>query len=207
MQRYLFPVFVVLTIGISVGFALPMLLAAALVAAAVQRLYLRRFRRKNLCWSVALAPEGPDAKVLATAICEAVDTALSLGKRIALRISIPKNAQNIRFSLRAAKPMDLVVEQAGARPRALCIGKRWIPDLPIPLALPMPGHVVLSFRPAESARVRVELAEPSRIPVPVCISLLFAAICGYAFGVPLVAAVCVSVCIGLLWLPKTKFCC
>jgi hypothetical protein len=206
MQRFLFPVFVVLAAGLTMNFALPALLIAAVTAIAAQRIYLHRFHRTSF-WSAVLDPAKPDGNILAAAIREAVRTVQSLDKPIILRLIIPESPQNIRFALRMAKPMDLVLEQAGTRPRALGIGTQWIPDFPIPLALPAPSRIALLFRPTESGRVHIEIADPFSIPVPACISLLFAAICGGVLGVPLIAAVCVSVCIGLLWLPRMKFCC
>jgi hypothetical protein len=150
-------------------------LAAALAAAAAA--WLLRPPPAPAEGYATLDPCKPEPAVLMQAIRQAVRRAKQEERAVSLRLTAQARGGRA-LALDLTREGDLALVGAPRR-AALGLPGVWLPDHPLPLALPAAGSLTLLLEPCEGGRVRAASAAPRRLRARgwAALALLAAAAC------------------------------
>jgi len=139
--------------GLAAGERLDVFLAAGLAAASAAWLsHLRTATIPRIF--VTLDPQRPDPALLMRAFHEAFDHLRKKRSPVLLRLAIflPAEHPSMTIDLNRQGDAELVV---GMKKTALNLPGAWLPDHPLPLALPRAGSLTLQIEPKGATRFRV----------------------------------------------------
>ena len=149
---------VTLLVGLVLGSAPHTFLVAALAAACAS------WRKPWCAYKLAtlfvnMDPCRPEADILCAAFKQARDMIRCTQLPLSMRIAATALTAKAIFKIDLNREGDLEVQRAGMRPMALHQAGVWLPDLPLPLALPVQRSTTLYLEPSGAQRIRIaELA-------------------------------------------------